>query len=109
MKIKQSNVKINLELGKALRRQLESDAKGECRKLSWQALYYIQLCLKSGEMIYDPAETLDDNDGRFTAYIPESMFNQLQALCVKHKSNMSAIIRAAILQGMAICKNEARV
>lgn len=108
MKIKQSNVKINLELGKALRRQLESDAKIGCRKLSWQALYYIQLCLKTGGIIYNPAETLDDNDGRFTAYVPEEMFDQLQLLSLKHNSNMSAIIRAAILQGMAICKNEAQ-
>lgn len=105
MRIKQANVKINLELGKALRDRLESNARGECRKLSWQALYYIKLSLKSGDLIHDPANTLDDNDGRFTAYIPEYLFDELQALSFKYKSNMSAIIRASILHGMAICKS----
>ena len=103
--MKKANVKINLELGKALRDRLERDANGACRKLSWQALYYIHLSLQKGELVFNPSETLDDNDGRFTAYIPESMYDTLQSMCEEYNSNMSAVIRASILQGMALCRD----
>ncbi len=97
-----TNVKVNLELGAALRGSLEEQAERSCRKLSWQVLYYIGLSLMTGPFIHHPAETLDDNSGRLTAYIPESTYNRLLGLVDEYDSTMCGVIRAAVLHGMAI-------
>lgn len=97
-----ASVKVNLELGRSLRGKLEQDASASCRKLSWQVLYYIQRSLEHGPFIHRPQDTLDDNDGRFTAYVPEDTYNRLQDLAVSHNSNLSAVVRAAILHGIAL-------
>ncbi len=103
-RMNRANVKVNLELGRALRAQLEADAESACRKLSWQVLYLVNLSLDHGPFIHHPNETLDDNDGRFTAYIPEPIYDKLQLLADSYSSNLSAIVRASILHGMALEK-----
>ena len=100
--MKTPNVKINLELGRALRDRLERDASQSCRKLSWQVLYYLNRALAHPVLTVKPDETLDDIGGRFTAYVPEEMFNRLVGLADAEGSNLSAVVRAAVLQGMNI-------
>ena len=98
--MKAPHVKINLELGAALRQRLENDAAESCRKLSWQVLFYLQTALTHHDLIVDPRQSLDDNGGRFTAYVPEPVFDDLVRIADKRNANLSAVVRAAILQGM---------
>lgn len=98
-------VKINIELGRSLRNTLVSDADASCRKLSWQISYYVRLALKNPPLISKPDETLDDNDGRVTAYFSEDVFNQLEDLADDYECNFSAIVRASLLTGRAISRH----
>jgi hypothetical protein len=98
-------VKINIELGRSLRNTLVSDADASCRKLSWQISYYVRLALKNPPLISKPDETLDDNDGRVTAYFSEDVFNQLEDLADDYECNFSSIVRASLLTGRAISRH----
>lgn len=93
------NVKLNIELGRSLREQLREDAERSCRKLSWQLNYYIQLSLDHPPLTVKPEETLDDNNGRMTAYLKESAWNTLQEMAEEHECNLSAIVRSCLLHG----------
>jgi len=98
-------VKINIELGRSLRNTLVSDAEASCRKLSWQISYFVRLALKNPPLISKPDETLDDNDGRVTAYFSEDVFNKLEDLADDYECNFSAIVRASLLTGRAISRH----
>ena len=104
LKTKMTPVKVNLELGKALRDQLERAAKKSCRKLSWQVAFYVQKSVESWPPIHNPEHTLDDTSGRFTVYLPESQFNKMVEFGESGGHSLSAVVRAAILHGMAICR-----
>lgn len=98
-------VKINIELGKSLRDLIVSDSESSCRKLSWQISYYVRLALKNPPLISKPDETLDDNDGRVTAYFSESVYNELEDMADEYDCNFSAVVRASLITGRAISKH----
>lgn len=98
-------VKINIELGRSLRDTLMQDAETSCRKLSWQISYYVRLALKNPPLISKPDETLDDNDGRVTAYFSEDVFIQIEDLADDYDCNFSAAVRASLLTGRAISRH----
>lgn len=98
-------VKINIELGRSLRDLIVSDAESSCRKLSWQISYYVRLALKNPPLIKKPDETLDDNDGRVTAYFSESVYDELEGLADDYDCNFSAAVRASLLTGRAISRH----
>jgi len=97
-------VKVNLELGRSLREQLERDALASCRRLSWQVEYYVQKSIESWPPIHAPGDTLDDTGGRFTVYLPEGQFQYISDFSESGGHSLSAVLRAAILHGMAICR-----
>lgn len=96
------NVKLNIELGRGLRERLRADAEKSCRKLSWQLNYYIQLSLDHPPLVVNPDETLDDNDGRMTAYLKEDVWNRLIEMADEKDCNLSAMVRACLLHGRQI-------
>jgi hypothetical protein len=96
------SVKLNIELGQALKNQLRLDAERSCRKLSWQLNYYIQLSLDHPPLRVKPEETLDDNDGRMTAYLKESAWNTLQDMAESLGCNLSAVVRSCLIHGRQI-------
>lgn len=96
------SVKLNIELGRSLREQLRADAERSCRKLSWQLNFYIQLSLDHPPLTVKPEETLDDNDGRMTAYLKESVWNTLQDMAIERGCNLSAMVRSCLLHGRQI-------
>lgn len=98
-------VKINIELGRSLRDTIARDAKASCRKLSWQISYYVKLALKNPPLLMKPDETLDDNDGRVTAYFDESVYCELEDLASDLDSTFSAVVRASLLSGRAISRH----
>tara|TARA_Y100001973_G_scaffold105998_1_gene181425 strand:- start:457 stop:807 length:351 start_codon:yes stop_codon:yes gene_type:complete len=98
-------VKINIELGKSLRDVIVSDAESSCRKLSWQISYYVRLALRNPPLIKKPDETLDDNEGRITAYFAESVYDELEALADEYDCNFSAVVRASLISGRAISRH----
>ena len=98
-------VKINIELGRSLRDLIVSDANSSCRKLSWQISYYVRLALKNPPLIKKPDETLDDNDGRVTAYFAESVYDDLEGLADDYDCNFSAAVRASLISGRAISRH----
>ena len=99
------SVKINIELGRSLRDTIVEDAKRSCRKLSWQVSYYVKLALKNPPLITKPDETLDDNDGRVTAYFSENVYNDLEDLSRDLGCTFSAVVRASLLTGRAISRH----
>ena len=93
------SVKLNIELGHSLREQLRLDAERSCRKLSWQLNFYIHLSLDHPPLVVNPDETLDDNDGRMTAYLKEDVWNKLIEMAAEKGCNLSAMVRACLLHG----------
>ena len=98
--VRTDSVKLNVELGKSLKSALVSKADASCRKLSWQLNYYIQLALNNPPLQVDPGETLDDNNGRMTAYLRESDWNRLVEMAEDFDCNLSSMIRAHLIFGM---------
>ena len=72
--------------------------------MSWQVAYYVQKSVESWPPIHNPAHTLDDTSGRFTVYLPEGQYNRLVEFAEGGGHSLSAVVRAAILHGMAICR-----
>ena len=66
--------------------------------------FYVQKSIESWPPIHDPNQTLDDTCGRFTVYLPESQYNQMIEFGESGGYSLSAVVRASILHGMAICR-----
>lgn len=98
-------VKINIELGRSLRNTISLDAERSCRKLSWQVSYYVMLALRNPPLLMKPDETLDDNDGRVTAYFSEDVYNSLEDMSLDLGCTFSAVVRASLLTGRAISQH----
>jgi len=98
-------VKINIELGRSLRDTIAVDAEKSCRKLSWQVSYYTRLALRNPPLLVKPDETLDDNDGRVTAYFSEDVYNDLEDMARDLGCTFSAVVRAGLLTGRALSKH----
>ena len=90
-------VKVNITLGTALLIALRKDAEDQDRGLSRQLSHYVSASLAHPPLTTAPSETLDDNDGRMTAYFDESVYNRLLSLKVKTGTNLSAVVRACLI------------
>ncbi len=90
-------VKVNIELGKALLLTLRRDAVDQDRGLSRQLSHYVSASLAHPPLTIAPSETLDDNDGRMTAYFDEPVFYKLNGLKEETGTNLSAVVRACLI------------
>ena len=97
-------VKLNIELGRSLLTTLKRDAEIDNRRISRQLSHYISMSLAHPPLTIEPTETLDDNDGRMTAYFDEPVYNRLVELKDDTNTNLSAVVRACLIHARYITK-----
>jgi hypothetical protein len=99
-------VKMNIELGRALRSVIQRNARGAERRHSWQINYYVKKAFAhvdaGGGLSHEPSDTLDDNDGKMTPYFPEALWNRIETMADELAVSRSALVRALIYTGLAL-------
>lgn len=94
--------KRSVFLGEALLKEVRGLASRQHRTVSGQVCWLAEIGLGESALAVDPADSLDDSDGRHFIYPDTELDERLVSSARKYDASYSSVVRSLVLSGLTL-------